>query len=128
MLFPTVKHSPAIDTVADSIFYVATDGGAYISDYISTYSYGLRTRLVPIVLGPLNLLVILMVETFSVLIIPTEICSPFTDRSNGAYFVWPDGDVVPGGGDVYSDSYGLFYHHSYIYTNCKKGAMKYETT
>lgn len=40
MLFPTVKHSPATDTEADSIFYVATDGGAYISDYISTYSYG----------------------------------------------------------------------------------------
>ena len=32
--------SPAIDTVADSIFYIATDGGAYISDYLSTYSYG----------------------------------------------------------------------------------------
>lgn len=40
MLFPTVKHSPATDTEADSIFYIATDGGAYISDYISTYSYG----------------------------------------------------------------------------------------
>ena len=41
--FPTVCihiRSPAIDTVADSIFYVATNGGAYISDYISTYSYG----------------------------------------------------------------------------------------
>ena len=35
-----ILRSPAIDTVADSIFYVATDGGAYISDYISTYSYG----------------------------------------------------------------------------------------
>lgn len=39
LIIPTA-HSPAIDTVADSIFYVATDGGAYISDYISTYSYG----------------------------------------------------------------------------------------
>ena len=41
--FPTACmyiRSPAIDTEADSIFYVATDGGAYISDYISTYSYG----------------------------------------------------------------------------------------
>ena len=36
----TFTRSPAIDTVADSIFYVATNGGAYISDYISTYSYG----------------------------------------------------------------------------------------
>ena len=36
-------RSPAIDTVADSIFYIATDGGAYISDYISTYSYGRRS-------------------------------------------------------------------------------------
>ena len=36
----TFIRSPAIDTVADSIFYVATNGGAYISDYISTYSYG----------------------------------------------------------------------------------------
>ena len=36
----TFIRSPAIDTVADSIFYVAIDGGAYISDYISTYSYG----------------------------------------------------------------------------------------
>ena len=35
-----ILRSPAIDTVADSIFYVATNGGAYISDYISTYSYG----------------------------------------------------------------------------------------
>ena len=35
-----ILRSPAIDTVADSIFYVDTNGGAYISDYISTYSYG----------------------------------------------------------------------------------------
>ena len=39
-------RSPAIDTEADSIFYVATDGGAYISDYISTYSYGRRPAFV----------------------------------------------------------------------------------
>ena len=39
-IFPTGVNSPAIDTEADSIFYVATNGGAYISDYISTYSYG----------------------------------------------------------------------------------------
>ena len=45
-IFPTVYmhiRSPAIDTVADSIFYVSTNGGAYISDYISTYSYGRRS-------------------------------------------------------------------------------------
>ena len=33
-------YSPATDTIGDSVFYVETDGGSYISDYLNTYSYG----------------------------------------------------------------------------------------
>ena len=50
--------------------------------------------------------------------------SPGTRSEYVAYYVKYGGVV-----DYYdytSDSYGLFYYHSYIYTNCKKGAMKYE--
>lgn len=74
MLFPTVKRSPAIDTEADSIFYVATDGGAYISDYISTYSYGsLRTHIDLIALGIFSLLAMLIVVLITISLIPTEV-------------------------------------------------------
>ena len=71
-MIPTAR-SPAIDTVADSIFYVATDGGAYISDYISTYSYGtLRSRLIPTSLGESTLLETSATTSASVLDFPTD--------------------------------------------------------
>ena len=35
-----ISHSPATDTIGDSVFYVEADGGSYISDYLNTYSYG----------------------------------------------------------------------------------------
>lgn len=71
--------SPAIDTEADSIFYIATDGGAYISDYISTYSYGYKM-----------------------------LRSPITDWYGGAYYVYSDGVVYDYSGSSYyvTDSYG----------------------
>ena len=74
-----ILRSPAIDTEADSIFYIATDGGAYISDYISTYSYGYKM-----------------------------LRSPITDWYGGAYYVYESGDVYDySGGSYYvTDSYG----------------------
>lgn len=78
-IFPTVYmhiRSPAIDTVADSIFYIATDGGAYISDYISTYSYGRRSP-----------------------------CFEH-DRNNAGYFIFSTGHVFGNWEVTVTDSYG----------------------
>lgn len=69
-------RSPAIDTVADSIFYIATDGGAYISDYISTYSYGRRSP-----------------------------CFEH-DRDNAGYFIFLTGHVFGNWEVTVTDSYG----------------------
>ena len=69
-------RSPAIDTVADSIFYIATDGGAYISDYISTYSYGRRSP-----------------------------CFEH-DRNNAGYFIFLTGHVFGNWEVTVTDSYG----------------------
>lgn len=33
-------YSPAIDTIGDSVLYIEANGGSYITDYLSTYSYG----------------------------------------------------------------------------------------
>lgn len=54
--------------------------------------------------------------------------SPVTVNSNIAWRVDPSGNVGYYVGIGVGLSYGLFYHHSYIYTNCMKGAIKYETT
>ena len=78
-IFPTVYihiRSPAIDTVADSIFYIATDGGAYISDYMSTYSYGRRSP-----------------------------CFEH-DRDNAGYFIFSTGHVFGNWEVTVTDSYG----------------------
>lgn len=55
--------------------------------------------------------------------------SPGTNYSKGAWSILSSGNSENTSSGYNIDlSYGLFYQHSYIYTNCKKGAMKYETT
>ena len=103
---PTAR-SPAIDTEADSIFYVATNGGAYISDYISTYSYGhilfaLRTRVGVVRIVSTQL--VTSIPTVTVSTIPTV--SPSTRDSGGTYLVYPDGIIPYNNAGYVGDSYG----------------------
>lgn len=49
-----IYYSSAIDTIGDSVLYIEANGGSYITDYLSTYSYGregltLRTSTISII-------------------------------------------------------------------------------
>ena len=129
----TFIRSPAIDTEADSIFYVATDGGAYISDYISTYSYG----------SPYTDYV-----DYGYLIYPSGdiyasdgdyvggsygTCSPGTNYSRGAWSILSSGDSENTSSGYNIDlSYGQSYIIKVRFTAriisvlYMKGAIKYE--